>query len=214
MKINHRKTKIITFNPCRNVDFTPEIKLGNTEIEVVEEIKLLGLTIRSDLKWTTNTQNMILKANKRLWMLRRLKNLGAKEEDLLEVYVKQIRCLLELAVPAWQSGLTLAEKSDIERVQKTACHIILGDMYCSYNNALEVLNLETLESRRNKLCLKFALKSEKHEKFQSWFKKNTKNVNTRHPAMKYCNVKANHARFEKSPISYLTNLLNTHYQMK
>ena len=109
MKINHRKTKIITFNPCRNVDFTPEIKLGNTEIEVVEEIKLLGLTIRSDLKWTTNTQNMILKANKRLWMLRRLKNLGAKEEDLLEVYVKQIRCLLELAVPAWQSGLTLAE---------------------------------------------------------------------------------------------------------
>ena len=90
MKINHRKTKIITFNPCRNVDFTPEIKLGNTEIEVVEEIKLLGLTIRSDLKWTTNTQNMILKANKRLWMLHRLKNLGAKDEDLLEMYVKQI----------------------------------------------------------------------------------------------------------------------------
>ena len=55
-------------------------------------------------------------------MLRRLKNLGAEKEDLLEVYVKQIRCLLELAVPAWQSSLTLAEIPDIERVQKSACH--------------------------------------------------------------------------------------------
>ena len=157
---------------------------------------------------------MISKANKRLWMLRRLKNLGAEKEDLLEVYVKQIRCLLELAVPAWQSSLTIAEKTDIERVQKSACHTILGGLYGSYTNALEVLNLESLEVRRNNLCLKFALKAEKHEKFQYWFKKNVKNVNTRHSTMKYCTVKANHTRFEKSPISYLTRLLNTYYQMK
>ena len=65
MKINHRKT--------------PEIKLSNNPIEVVEEIKPLGLAIRSDLKWTTNTQNTITKANKRLWMLRGLKNLGAEK---------------------------------------------------------------------------------------------------------------------------------------
>ena len=84
----------------------------------------------------------------------------------------------------------------------------------SYTNALEVLNLETLEMRRNKLCLNFALKAEKHEKFQYWFKKNIKNVNTRHPTMKYCTVKANHTRFEKSPISYLTKLLNSYYLMK
>ena len=128
--------------------------------------------------------------------------------------MKQIRCLLELAVPAWQSSLTLAEKADIERVQKSACHIILGGLYGSYTNALEVLNLESLEVRRNNLCLKFALKEEKHEEFQYWFKKNVKNVNTRHSTMKYCTVKANHTRFEKSPISYLTKLLNTYYQNK
>ena len=60
---------------------------------------------------------MITKANKRLWIFHRLKNLGANNEvDFLEVYEKQIRCLLELAVPAWQSSLTLAEKRDIERI--------------------------------------------------------------------------------------------------
>ena len=69
MKINHRKTKVIVSNLCKSVDFTPDLKLSNNPIEVIEEIKLSGLTIRSDLKWTTNTQNIISNSNKRLWML-------------------------------------------------------------------------------------------------------------------------------------------------
>ena len=43
-------------------------------------------------------------------MLRRLKNLGAKEEELLDVYTKQIRSVLEMAVPVWEPGLTKKEK--------------------------------------------------------------------------------------------------------
>ena len=168
----------------------------------------MRLIIKSDLKWTSNTQNIIKRANKRL------KHLGAREEDLLEVYLKQVRCLLELAVPAWQGGLSKAEKTDIERVQKTACHIILGNLYQSYNNALEVLDLDTLEFRRNNLCLKFALKAEKHEKFKYWFKKKEKMVNTRLAADKYCNVEAQHTRFADSPLSFLTRMLNTYYQKK
>ena len=177
-------------------------------------MRLLGLIIRSDLKWTSNTKNIIARASKRLWILRRLKHLGAREEDLLEVYIKQIRCLLELAVPAWQGSLSQAEKIDLERVQKTACHIILGDLYQSYSNALEVLVLDTLEFRRNKLCLKFALRAEKHEKFQFWFKRKEKIVNTRQPSSKYCSVEAQHTRFADSPLSFLTRILNTHYQKK
>ena len=107
---------------------------------------------------------MTIKANKRLWLLRRLKHMGAKEEDLVNVYIKQIRCILELAVPAWQGGLSQAEKTELERIQKTACHIILGPAYNSYSTALELLQLDTLESRRNFLSLKFALKSEKDNK--------------------------------------------------
>ena len=52
----------------------PKIVLDNQELEVVEETKLLGLSIRSDLKWVTNTQNMVKRANMRLWVIRRLKN--------------------------------------------------------------------------------------------------------------------------------------------
>ena len=100
----------------------PEVVIDDNELEVVDEIRLLGLIICSDLKWISNTTNIVAKANKRLWILRRLINLGATTDDLLEIYTKQIRCVLELAVPAWQSGLTQAEKIDIERIQKCACH--------------------------------------------------------------------------------------------
>ena len=208
------RTKVMIFNPCINTDFMPEILVEDHELEVVDEIRLLGLIIRSDLKWISNTANIVAKANKRLWILRRLSNLGAKDIDLIEIYTKQIRSVLELAVPAWQGGLTQAEKRDIERVQRCACNIILGSEYQSYNTALRTLGLETLESRRVKLTLKFGLKSEKHTKFQNWFKPTTKLYNTRLDKFKYCSVRANRARFEKSPLSFLTRLLNLHYRTK
>ena len=214
LKLNHKKTKLMVFNPCTSKDFMPRIALGNQELEVVEETKLLGLIIRSDMKWITNTQNMIKKANKRLWIIRRLKNLGASHQDLVNVFTKQVRCILELAVPAWQGSITLAEKQDLERVQKTACHIILGEKYLSYKEALKFLNLETLEFRRNKLSLKFALKTEKHEKFKSWFNPIFKNVETRSSNKKYYDVKANTTRFQKSPLSFLTRILNLYYLNK
>ena len=214
MKLNYKKTKLIVFNPCKNIDFMPEINIKNNTLEVVNEIKLLGLTIQSDMKWTSNTRNMVIKANKRLWILRRLKNLGALENDLLEVYIKQIRCILEYGVPAWQSSITQEEKTNIERVQKSAFHIILGNSYLSYKNALHSLGMETLDIRRKRLTYKFALRCEKHEKFKFWFKPAKKTMNTRTNINKYCDVKANHHRFMNSPISHLTRILNWHHNNK
>ena len=157
---------------------------------------------------------MISKANKKLWILRRLKYIGADPLDLLEVYEKQIRCILELAAPAWQGSITQAERVALERVQKSACYIILGEDFISYSKALKTLNLDTLESRRRKLSLKFAIKASKHPKFKSWFKLKEQKINSRHENNKYWEVRANHVRFEKSPISYLTKLLNEFHKNK
>ena len=131
MRINHKKTKLILFNPAKSLDFMPEFSLGGNEIELVEEMKLLGIIFRSDLKWSSNTESMVLKGYKRLWMLRRLKQYGANDEELLDVYIKQIRSVLELAVPVWHSSITLEERCDIERVQRAALNIILGYRYSS-----------------------------------------------------------------------------------
>ena len=212
--LHYKKTKVMIFNPCTSVDFMPELCLDDNELEVVDEVRLLGLIIRSDLKWVSNTDNMVTKANKKLWILRRLKYLGAEVSDLVDIYMKQIRSILELAVPVWHDSITLAEQTDIERIQKSATYIILGECYVSYREALKSLGMETLKSRRDKLCLKFGRKAEKHQKFQRWFKPAVFSKNTRQEKPKYCSVLAKHSRFEKSPLASLTKRLNALYIKK
>ena len=213
MKLNLRKTKLMLFNPCHSIELTPQFSILDNEIEVVSETRLLGLQISNNLKWNSNTHLMVSKATKRLWILRRLKVLGANQKALLDVYVKQVRCILEFGAPAWQGSITTAEKYDIERVQKIAVHIILGRKYNSYKDALQTLNLESLEDRRIRLCLKFALKAEVHPKFKHWFKEQHRPYNTRCKT-KYKEPHAMHSRYAKSPIAYLTKLLNLHYNKK
>ena len=211
MKLNQKKTKFMVFNPCTSIDFVPEFSVAGRDIELVDEMRILGLIVRSDLSWESNTENMVTKANRKLWMIRRLSSLGADRGDLIDIYRTQVRIILELAVPAWQGKVTQVEKNNIERVQKSAFHIILGDQYLSYKSAQITLGLENLDMRRNQLCLNFGKKSEKHEKFKHWYKLNDLTAETRQEKFKYCNVKARLTRFKKSPISFLTNMLNDHY---
>ena len=159
MKINQKKTKFLLFNNSKIIDFMPKFTLGNEEINLVEELKVLGVVLSSDLKWNSHTDHIITSAFKKIWMLRRLKSLGTALPELKDIYIQHVRSILEFAVPVWHSGLTQCNRSDIERVQKSAMHIILGDSYTTYENALRTMDLETLESRRSRLCSKFAIKS-------------------------------------------------------
>ena len=162
------------FNPSKTTDFVPEVNLAGQLLENVEEIRLLSITLRSDLKWKTNTENITKKAYKRLWTIKRLEAHGASHDDMLEVYKKQIRPILEFSVPVWHPGITKGESKDIERVQKCVTKIILQDRYKTYKQVLSDTNLQYLSERRNKICKKFALKAEKHNKFKKWFKVNKK----------------------------------------
>ena len=61
MKINSRKTKVMVFNPTQSVEFVPNILLEDNKIEHISEIKLLGIHISSDMKWKSNTLNIVKK---------------------------------------------------------------------------------------------------------------------------------------------------------
>ena len=127
------------------------------------ETKLLGIILTNDLKWSLNTEYLCKKAYKKMWTLRRMKVLDVEPSIICDVYVKEIRSLLELAVPAWHSGLTKKQTADIERVQKVAVKVILSDCNngisdLTYDMAMAVLTLEPLQARRDKLGVTFAKK--------------------------------------------------------
>ena len=166
-------------------------------------MKLLGIVFQTNMKWQANTTNLCRNGYSRLWILRNLKKHGAGIKDLLDVYIKQCRCVLELAAPVWNAGLTVAESRKIERVQKAAFSIILGKNYVTYEQALAELKMNTLKIRRKALCVRFAEKAQKHEKFESWFKANENSA-----ATKFVPVPYRTKRYKNSPLPYLTELLN------
>ena len=44
----------------------PDVHIDDQSLDVVDEVKLLGLVITSDLKWTKNTENICNKGYSRL----------------------------------------------------------------------------------------------------------------------------------------------------
>ena len=212
MVINEEKTKVMLFNKSIKTDFLPQMTISNDNtIEVVEEMKLLGIMVRSDMKWTSNTKYLISKGFRRMWMLRNLKKYGADEQNLLDVYIQQIRSVMELATPVWNPGITQQEVRALERVQRTALAIIRGDNHTNYREALEYFKMDTLENRREALCLKFAIKAYKHPKFTSWFCNNVgRETRSMDSDNKVKQVITKKRRYQRSPLPYLTNLLNSY----
>ena len=69
--------------------FPPELNFHGCEnIKIVEELKVVGYDLRSDMKTCSNTAYLTAKAFKRMWHIRRLKYFGASTSQLSGVYPK------------------------------------------------------------------------------------------------------------------------------
>ena len=98
----------------------------------------------------------------------------------------------------------------------------MGNSYTNYEAAVSYLESDKLSVRRSKLCLSFALKCEKNLKHQNWFSVSDADEvplpNTRSDKStrqtKYKPVPTRTDRYDRSPIPYLTNVLNEHYSKK
>ena len=175
MKINQSKTKSMIINFTNKYQFNTRLKLNNEIIETVEETKLLGTILTSDLKWDRNTNNIVKKSYARLELLRKLAGFNAPKNDMKQIYITYIRSLLEQSSNVWHSGLTLQNENYLERVQKVALRLILKEKYKSYENALNILQLDTLKQRRTDISLTFARKCLKSKKMKHLFPPNDKN---------------------------------------
>ena len=132
MALNVKKTKSMVFNFSKNYQFTTDILLKNEKIEIVQQAKLLGLILTSDLKWDENTNYLVKDANKRMIMLKAAAKFTSDKQVLKQIYYSRIRCKLEQSAAVWSTSLTQMNTADLERVQKAAVRLINGNPYESY----------------------------------------------------------------------------------
>ena len=143
--------------------------------------------------------------------MRTVSSFGLDKEELKNIYFLFVRSVLEQSATVWHSSLTQENKDDLERVQKSAIRIIMGNEYKGYQKSLDKLDMETLDARRDSLCLNFALKTAKNPKMKKMFPLKHKHhvMQTRQPEK--CDVQhENTERLKKSSIIYMQNLLNVH----
>ena len=102
-------------------------------------------------------------------MLTKLKYVGVRTEDLLDIYSLFIRSRAEYCAVAFHSSLTQEQSKKIENIQKTSFKIILQDMFIDYPSACEMTGFPTLFQRRENRALSFAKRCLRTDEMAKFF---------------------------------------------
>ena len=95
MILNQKKTKNMIFNFSKNKQFQIRLIENNENIEVFNNIKLLGTIVTNDLKWDKITEYLTKKAWKRMQLLYSAAKYTRQRNDLTSIYKTFIRPVLE-----------------------------------------------------------------------------------------------------------------------
>ncbi|XP_054874243.1 uncharacterized protein LOC129350765 [Amphiprion ocellaris] len=123
-----RTEEVITdFRRTRRVVQSP-LHISGEEVERVGSIKFLGIHITKDLTWTLNTSNLVKKAQKRMFFLRKFKQVGLLPQLLRNVYRSTTESVLSQGCTVWYSGDTAKDRKDLSRAVKVAQKIVGADL--------------------------------------------------------------------------------------
>ena len=113
-RLNENKCKELRIDFAKNRNPFPPNKINGKPLQVVEEAKLLGLTIANNLKWNSHVNNIVPKSSKRIYLLVQLKRAKVAIQDVLQFYTVCIRPILEYASTVFHYSLPKYLSDEIE----------------------------------------------------------------------------------------------------
>ena len=192
-----------------------DINIDGHYLNCVDEKKLLGVTVTSDLKWDRNVELMTRQANISMRYLHSAKKFFNDTKILKQIYLTWIRNNVEFGAVVWHSSLTQEDNLKLERIQKIAVRVIMGTRYTTYDEGLNKLKLDTLHERRRKICLKFAKNSLKLEQFSKLLPvTNNEHSMRKRNGNKFVTNQHLTERYKMSTIPYLQRILNEDFHEK
>ena len=187
-----------------------DLHLCDVSLPVVQQCKLLGVHLSVEMNWNLHVSEIVKKANKCIFIIRRAKQFQFSLRTLVTLYQWYVRTTLEYAAPVWHPGLTERQHEQLERVQRRCARIMLGQQYRGYEDALEVLHLSTLRDRRQMLTLRLGrsiLKSPDHRSLLPPSMAEVHGRATRHGNRLQVPARTT-ARYGNTFVPYVVNLLN------
>ncbi|XP_061643752.1 uncharacterized protein LOC133484744 [Phyllopteryx taeniolatus] len=92
--------------------FSPQLPLtlSNSHVSTVETFKFLGITVSQDLKWETDINSILKKAQQRMYFLRLLMKHGLPRELLRQFSTAVIESVLCSSITVWFGAATKKDK--------------------------------------------------------------------------------------------------------
>jgi hypothetical protein len=177
LSLNIEKCKVISIGRNATIDF--QYKIDDYELEKLYEIKDLGVTFDSKLKFTAHINDKVNKAFSVLGVINR--NFKYMERNtFIMLYKSMVRPHLEYANLVWHP-YRKDEINKLEKVQRRATKLVSSLKTLSYENRLKKLNLPTLSFRRLRgdMIEVYKIVTGKYGKNNSLELKSSSNVNTR-----------------------------------
>ena len=82
-QIQPKKCKELRISFKKNPGTYENITINGNTIDVVRSVKILGVTLQSNLKWNEHINNIVKKASKRLYFLSQLKRAKVPSNELV-----------------------------------------------------------------------------------------------------------------------------------
>ena len=137
------KCKSVTISRLQDAEGNhPDLHFMDTILEEVDEVELLGITIRKELTWTHIVKKMASDAGKRLGLLRRVAPYLSPDQRAT-IYKSMVRSRMEYASSVWM-GACPTSLSWLDSIQRRAIKIINAPP-----DAHDKLQIQPLEQRRN-----------------------------------------------------------------
>eukprot|EP00061_Rhincodon_typus_P003637 g20573.t1 len=117
LSLNVSKTKGLIINFRKNGGEYAPININGTEVERVESIKFLGVTITDKLSWTSQTVT-VKKTQQCLFFLRRLRKFDMSIRFLTNFYRYTIESILSCGIMVWYGNCSA---QNCKKLQKVVC---------------------------------------------------------------------------------------------
>ena len=120
MCINISKSKILPFNlPVNSLN----IKVNDQVIDIVHNLKLLGIFITADLKWDRHIEYISSSICKRIYYLIQAKKFNCNPRTLLTIYYAFIRSIISYCYPSF-CNLSQHLFNKLQKIENRAARII------------------------------------------------------------------------------------------
>ncbi|KAK1796275.1 hypothetical protein P4O66_009347, partial [Electrophorus voltai] len=120
--VDKTKEMVVDFRRARR-DHSP-LAINSSSVEIVKNIKFLGVHIAENLTWTLNTSSITKRAQQCLYFLQKLREAHLPSPILTTFYRGTVESILSSCIITWFGNCTAFDRKTLQRIMRTAEKII------------------------------------------------------------------------------------------